>query len=684
MLIAHRRLPVASALVTLFALVASIIPPSIARAQQSPLPTERTSISTYAITNARIVPVSGATIERGTVVIRNGLIAAVGANVAAPPDARIIDGAGLTVYPGLIDANTSLGIAAATAAPRPAGAPPIGAPQQTTSFASPNSTQPVGLQPEILAADQIRPGGEAIESARNAGITSALISPREGIFIGQSAFVNLAGTTPQQMIVRSPVALHVGFTPLRTGEYPTSLMGVYSAIRQMLTDAGRYRTANEIYNRNPRGLRRPDQDKSLAALLPVLAREMPVVMYANSEREINRALDLAQEFNLRAIIAGGEESWKVASRLRERDVPVLLSLNFPRRLTAASPEADPETLRTLRARVEAPRAAGRLAAAGVRFAFQSGAMTNMTDFLNNANRAIENGLARDAALQAMTIRAAEIFGLADRLGTIETGKIANLTVTRGDLFDRNRQIAHVFIDGRPVELRPVIPQAGGAGASGTWTLTVNTGEGQPSNVTLTLTQQGTQLTGAIAGDLGSSEIASASIGAGGEIRFTAPVQIGGQTTEAAFSGNVTGNEMRGTVQIVGRAAGSFTGRRAGTPSTGTTPQPGTTPPATTQTTASDLTGTWTLTVAAPEGAIPVTLTLTQQGQALTGTMQSPFGSADVANGSSGADGFRFTATVTVGGQTIEIAFTGTASGNEMSGTATSPQGSIPFTGTRTP
>ena len=243
----RRRLTVASALLVLLAFVASIFPPYAAHAQQSPLPTERTAINTYAITNARIVPVSGPAIARGTIVIRNGLIHAVGANVTAPPDARIIDGAGLTVYPGLIDANTSLGIPAATAAvQRPPGAPggPPQQPQQTTSFASPNSSQPVGLQPEILAADLIRPGGDQIESARNAGITSALTAPREGIFIGQSAFINLAGTTPQQMIVRSPVALHVGCTPLRTGEYPSSLMGVFSAIRQMLIDAGRYRWAN--------------------------------------------------------------------------------------------------------------------------------------------------------------------------------------------------------------------------------------------------------------------------------------------------------------------------------------------------------------------------------------------------------------------------------------------------------
>lgn len=552
-----------------------LMPPAMVRAQQS-------AIDTYAITNARIVTVSGPIIERGTVVIRNGLINAVGANVGAPQDARVIDANGLTVYPGLIDANTTLGIPVPTSATSPTSTPRTGtvtanvAGPSPAAFSSPNSSQPFGLQPEILAADILRPGGDSLDTARAAGITAALAVPREGIFIGQSALINLAGDTPQQMIVRSPIALHVGFTPLRSGVYPASLMGVMASIRQMLLDAGRYREANAIYARDPRGLRRPEQDKSLAALLPVLAREMPVVMYADREREILRALDLAQEFNLRLIIAGGAEAWKLADRLRALKVPVLLSLNFPRRITPQSPEAEPDPLRILRERVDAPKTAGRLTTAGVRFAFQSGQMPNMTDFLTNATKAVENSLQRDEAVRALTIYPAEIFGVADRLGTIEPGKIANLTITRGDLFDRNRRIAYVFIDGRPVDLKPVTTATtGGASpvASGTWTLRVNTGDPREASVTLVLQQEGERLSGSLQGDLGSAAIANASIGQAGDLSFTAPVNTGGLTTEATFSGTITGNEMRGTVQIVGRAPGSFTGTRPGNAPTTTPARP---------------------------------------------------------------------------------------------------------------
>lgn len=551
------------ALLALLALTAQTSPLSLARGQQN-------AIDTYAITGARIVTISGPVIERGTIVIRNGLISAVGERGDTPADARVIDGTGLTIYPGLIDSNSSIGIplpsptpARAASAVTPAATP---LPQAQPLAASTTSTpmKPAGLQPELLAADLIQPGGEAIEAARSVGITAALTAPREGIMIGQSAFINLAGNAPTEMIVRSPVALHVGFTPLRTGTYPASIMGVFAALRQMLLDAERLRQANQIYERSPRGLRRPEQDRSLVALFPVITRQMPVVMYANTEREIRRALDLAEEFNLRVIISGGAESWKVTDRLRERDAAVLLSLNFPRRTTAAVPEADPDPLRVLRERVDAPRTAGRLAAARVRFAFQSGAMTNMADFLTNAAKAIENGLARDDALRALTIHPAEILGVADRLGSIEVGKIANLTITRGDLFDRNASIRHVFIDGQPVDLKPVAPGAGAppSVASGTWTLNVNLGEGEMA-VTLTLQQEGERLSGSLQGALGSAQIANASVGAAGDIRFTAPIQLGGQTSEATFTGTINVNQMRGTVQVVGRSPGSFTGTRPG-------------------------------------------------------------------------------------------------------------------------
>jgi imidazolonepropionase-like amidohydrolase len=519
---------------------------------------ERNAPNAYAITNARIVPGAGPVIERGTVVIRNGVIAAVGAAAQAPADARVIDGTGLTVYPGLIDANASLGFPASANA-QAAGRGGRGAAAVQQGGPASNSIRPVGLQPEIAAFELVRPDAEAFSGPQSAGITAALTAPPSGIFKGLSAVINLGGASSQAMIIKTPVAEHIAFTPLRNGGYPNSLMGVFSALRQTLLDAQHYGAEQAAYTRNPRGMRRPEADPSLDALQPVLARAVPVVMEASSAREIERALDLAKEFNLRAIIAGGEEADQVAARLKAENVPVLLSLNFPRRPNAG-PDADPEPLRVLRARVDAPKLASRLAAAGVKFAFEDGGLNAWSEFLPNAGRTIENGLTADQALRALTTTSAEILGVGDRLGTIETGKIANLTVTRGDLF--SGRVTQVFVDGSPVEIRAqaAATNASGAMANGTWNVTVTTDEGE-RQVTMALQQFGDQVRGTLQGALGSSQVSDGSIGADGAIRFRATVTMGGGTEEATFTGTISGNVLRGTVAVVGHPQGTFIGQK---------------------------------------------------------------------------------------------------------------------------
>jgi hypothetical protein len=379
--------------------------------------------------------------------------------------------------------------------------------------------------------------------------------------MGQSAVITLGGGTARGMVVRAPVAQHIGFTPGR-GSYPSSLMGVFAVLRQTLLDAQRYGQLEAAYARTPRGVRRPEHDPSLEALQPVLARQMPVVMQASTQREIERALDLAREFNLRAIIAGGAEAYRVADRLRSENVPVLLSLNFPRRPTTSAPDADPEPLRVLRERVEAPKGPARLAEAGVRFAFQSGGLANWSDFLGNISRAVEQGLTPEQAVRALTLTPAELLGVSDRMGTVEAGKIANLTITRGDAFAGGR-VTHLFVDGRLVEPRAPAGARGAGDASvaaGTWTLTVTLDEGEKA-VTVLLQQEEDRLRGTLQGALGSAQIASGSVTPAGEVRFTVSVTLRDATEEAAFAGTITGDSMRGTVQVVGRPAGTFVGTR---------------------------------------------------------------------------------------------------------------------------
>jgi len=546
-------------------LVCAVVPVSVGA--QIGVQRERNTPNVYAITNAKIITVAGPAIDRGTVIVRNGVITGVGATVQIPGDARVIDGNGLTVYPGLIDANSSLGLAGDSGGAAAAGRGGRGAgrgaaqAQAGTPTGAPNSLHPIGLQPELAAVDLVHPDPEAFAGPQSAGITAVQSAPATGIFRGLAAVVNLGGSSAQAMIVKAPVAEHIGFTPQRGGGYPNSLLGVFSALRQMLLDAQHYGAEQAAYAKNPRGMHRPEIDPSLDALQPVLARQMPVVMEASSQREIERALDLAKEFNIRPIIAGGEEADKVAARLKAENVPVLISLNFPRR-PQASPDADPEPIRVLRARVDAPKLAGKLAQAGVKFAFEDGGLTNWADFLANAGRTSEGGLSAEQTIRALTLSPAEILGVSDRLGTIETGKIANLTITRGDLF--TGRVTQVFVDGTPIEARaPANANAVGSVAGGTWTITVTSDEGEKS-VTLALQQVGDQLRGTIQGALGSSQISNGSIGANGELQFTASVTMAAGTEEARFSGTVAGNVIRGTVAVVGHPQGTFIGTRPDT------------------------------------------------------------------------------------------------------------------------
>ncbi len=508
----------------------------------------------YAITNARIVTVSGAAIDRGTVVIRNGLIEAVGANVAAPADAQVFDAAGLTVYPGFIDALTNLGMPAGAAPPTrgPGGGGPA---QGATAAAGSNSNYPAGLRPEDDAASLLTAGEAQFEANRNAGFTTVLTTGRSGIFNGRSAVIDLAGDSVSAMIVRSPFAQHITFTTIG-GQYPQSLLGTFSALRQMFLDAQRLQEIQKQYAANPKGIKRPEADRSLEALFPAIDRQMPVVFNANSEREIIRAIDMIREFKLNGIIGGGQEAWKVADRLKAANIAVLLSLNFPKRTTSSSPDADPEDLEMLRRRADTPKGPAKLAAAGVKFAFQSDNARSIGDFFANAGKAVENGLGKDAAIRAMTLGAAEILGVDNRLGSIEAGKIANIVVVKGDLFGKDRYVTHVFVDGKYYEqkevpkqdARPTGPGTTAPGVpnlSGVYTISIEI-PGQPMGATLNLAQQGSVLTGTMVSQLGSSQIKDGKVTADG-FSFSTSVEFGGSAMELTVRGTVSGSTVSGTI-----------------------------------------------------------------------------------------------------------------------------------------
>ena len=543
------------------------------------------SNETYAIKGGTVVTVTGATIPNGVVVIRNGLIAAVGADVAVPADARIVDATGMMVYPGLIDAYTSYGIRppAQPAGPNPAA---LAANPQAAILALMNApTTNAGLLPEVTVADQLQITAETFDPQRSAGITAALTAPRDGIFRGQTAVITLGNEASDKLLLKAPQSLSIGFARAGGGfggGYPGSGMGIFAFLRQAFLDAQHYRDEWDWYSKSPRGKARPEHNKSSAALIPVVNGKMPVILNVSSEREIRRAIALAEEFNLKYLLAGAAQSYLVADYLKQKDATVLLSLSFPQK-PANLEDPESEALRTLKERADAPKAAAALHKAGVKFAFTSGTLTRPADFVANAARAIEAGLPKDEALKAMTIYPAQIFGLSEQLGSIEKGKIANLIVTSGDLFNKDTKVKFTFVDGRQYVIKeaPALPRGmGGPGgpppaggrpgagrlanappnteaasnaapsavnAAGTWTLTVNPPGGGPTTRTLTLKQDGNKVTGEISSRSGPIQIVDGKLN-GNELTFAYVMRYNDNELFISARAKIEGDTLTGMMQ----------------------------------------------------------------------------------------------------------------------------------------
>jgi imidazolonepropionase-like amidohydrolase len=394
---------------------------------------------TYAIRNARVVTVSGADIENGTVVVSDGKITAVGASVAVPAGAVEIDARGLSVYPGMIDLGTSMGLIE------------IG----QGASATVDVAEVGDMNPNAQAFYGINPHSAHVAVTRVNGITSVLSSPAGGIISGQAAFINLLGSSPQEMSVVRAAALVVNYPRAAGGggfggffqqaqanpaEAATARDRQVEQLRKLLRDAEAYGRAMDASARD-RNLPRPDADVVLASLMPYVRGERPVVFRADREAEIRAIVRFSEEMKLKPIILGGNDAWKLAAFLKEKNVPVILSGLFD------LPGREDDFYDVLY------ESAAKLQQAGVRFALSTGDQgAEVRDLPYRAGMAAAFGLSRADALKSVTLYPAQIMGLGDRLGSIDVGKIANLVIADGDLLEARTRIRHLFINGRQVPL----------------------------------------------------------------------------------------------------------------------------------------------------------------------------------------------------------------------------------------
>lgn len=542
----------------------ALLAPNGATAQELP----------WALTNARIETVGRGTIEKGTIVIRDGLIAAVGADVRVPPDARVVDLTGRTVYPGIIDLTSTIGL---PSPPEENGGGRGGG--GGSGGGARSDDEPAGLTPERAIAEELRAAASDARAAREGGITAALVAPTRGAFRGLAALVPMRDSLDAH-VLRAPVALTMGFQGV-SGRYPQTLLGVIAYERQAMYDARHYGMLMDRWDDDPRGLERPEFDPGLEALVPVVRKERPAFFWADDENEIRRAVRLGKEFDLALTVVGATEGFRATDALA--GIPVVVSVNFPKAPTVtgwqfhyASRHAPKDSASAdSAARVQIEGNAAALHRAGVRFALASGGLS-ASQFLTNVRTAVRRGLPRDVALAAMTQRAAELAGSGDMLGTIETGKIANLVVTENDLLSDSAKIRMVFVDGIRTDVTPRAPTRGRRAAAddsgttnapvmqiaGTWELVVNTPQGANTS-TLTLTQDGDVVRGTMASEYGRLEITNGRID-GRRVTWSATLTTGGETIPLAFDGTLQGDQgdrMSGSVSLGPMGSAEFTARR---------------------------------------------------------------------------------------------------------------------------
>jgi len=435
--------------------------------------------STHALVDARLVVAPGKVIEHGALVIREGVIVAAGADVEIPPEARRWDCRGKTIYPGFIDAMGELS----------AEASKLGVSEKHgAGYWNPK------VMPQIDAAARYSSDADANKRFRSQGFTARLIAPSAGIIKGVSALVSMNDDSGGNTILAPRVALHLMLTPSRGDDlYPKSPMGAVALVRQAFYDARWCAAAWQAYEKQP-GLPRPERNDALVALQDASSGKMPIVVRTLDELYCLRADRLAKEFELNVILEGSGHEYRRVEAIKATELPVIVPLDFPKPPNVSTPEAAMSvSLEELMHWDLAPENPGRLAAAGIKIALTSHGLKETGDFLAAVRKAVDRGLSPEAALAALTVTPAELFGVADRLGTLEAGKMASFIITNGDLFDPGAKLIETWVDGRRHELA----HAPLADLRGTWEAKLSKPDGGAETLMFELAGEPEKLSGKI-------------------------------------------------------------------------------------------------------------------------------------------------------------------------------------------
>jgi imidazolonepropionase-like amidohydrolase len=389
----------------------------------------------------KLLTISHGTIDNGVIVIENGHIAAVGKSGEVKiPKGQVIDVTGMTLYPGLIDSQTHLGLTE------------ISADKMTNDLVEPSDE----IMPHMHVSDAFHAESSLIPVTRYNGVTNAIIAPtNEDTLPGQDAFIQLAGADADEMLLIRDIAMPLNFTgdqrrneSFKSAKFPFTRMGMAAQLRQTFIDAQEYGRKWDDYNKkktaaasdkNAKAPEEPKRDLKLEALLPYLSGERPVVISANEPNDVETAVGLANEFHMKVILDGIPHAQPILDEIASWKLPVIVSAFY----------TEPHDDERYDAVFALP---AQLAKRGVKIAFASDDAHNSRNLPYAAGYAVGFGLPYDEAMRSLTLTPAEIWGVADKLGSLDVGKVANIVVANGDPLDVTTDVKHVFIAGKEIPM----------------------------------------------------------------------------------------------------------------------------------------------------------------------------------------------------------------------------------------
>lgn len=445
----------------LCALLCLVAPPAMAQSEPANGPPPHLP-RIHALVNAKIVIAPGVVLEKGTIVIRDGVIEYVGAEDLVPPEARLWDLNGKTVHAGFIDLSV-----------------PVKAPASLPPSPGLHWNSHVRAQFKALDAEPLDQG--TIEALHKIGFTAAQIVPDRGIFRGTASTIALTGDgggTPMVHQINGPQVVQFETGGWNSNEYPGSLIGAVALVRQTLIDAEWYGHCVEMYRINPIHIEPPAPSDALAALRYVVRQQQqPVLFNTESELDLIRAAHLRDEFDLNIMVLGSGEEFRRLGDVLESNLSIILPIDFPKApQIEATEDADSIDLRTMMDWEQAPTNPRRLIQGGATVALTTANLKSRDKFLDNLRQAIKEGLTEDEALAALTTTPAKMLAIDKVMGRIEQGSVANLAIIEGtgELFGKDRTVTALWINGNRIEMKPTPP----VNPLGTWSVTLN-GENEP-------------------------------------------------------------------------------------------------------------------------------------------------------------------------------------------------------------